>query len=403
MDEELAATCMTPKDHQKIKVIHVYKDFDTYNGLIETFLLMSREFDARKIEFKVCVFNYKGSTFGEKFRKRGGKLDSLNATWEDNPFIVYKLYKYLKKEKPHVVQTYILKPNLYGRFAARLAGVPVIISTELTLKDQAPSFISRFRDLFLHPLNALLNKRTDAIICASEAIKKQWENRKTREKLKVIYPPFDISKLVDTDQAISGGKVKRNGDWVIGIVGRLSEEKRHIDLMMAFKEVSLLFPHTRLLVVGDGYLREQLEKSADDLIIRNRTTFTGFTNNVFQYLREMDIFILPSRTEGSPLSIMEAMISGLPVISTGVGGIPEIVVDNETGILVQPKKPQEIAKAIIRMLSNPNEMRNMGKRGRERIMNHFHPRQFISEHEKIYSNLVAAKCHQVKICASHTS
>lgn len=394
---------MNPETPQRIKVIHVYKDFDTYNGLIETFLLMSREFDARKIEFKVCVFNYRGSSFGEKFRERGGKLDSLHATWEDNPLIIYKLYRYLKKEKPHIVQTYILKPNLYGRIAARLAGVPVIISTELTLKDQAPSFIRRLRDTFLHPLNAVLNTHTDAIICASEAIKKQWENSKTTEKLKVIYPPFDLSKLADAEQVFSRKKVARNGDWVIGIVGRLSEEKRHIDLMMAFKDISLFYPHTRLLIVGDGYLREQLERTADELAIRSRTTFTGFANNVFKYLGEMDIFVLPSRTEGSPLSIMEAMITGLPVISTRVGGIPEIVVDNETGILVQPGEPQEIEKAILWLLSHPDKAHAMGNKGRERIMTHFHPRHFINEHENIYCKLAAAKCHDVKVSAGHKS
>lgn len=388
---------------QKIKVIHIYKDFDIYNGLIEEFLLMAREFDTRKIDFKVCVFNYNGSSFGRKFCELGGKLDSLNAAWEDNPLIIYKLYRYLKKEKPHIVQTHILKPNLYGRLAALLAGVPAVISTELTLRDQAPSVVKRFRDLFLHQINAVLNRKTDVIICASESIKKQWENDETRRRLKVIYSPFDMSQVPKMDHASAHNGVKTKGDWVIGIVGRLSEEKRHVDLIDAFKEISPLYPHARLLIVGDGYLRGKLERYADELAIRNKINFTGFVDTIAEYLEQMDIFVLPSRTEGSPISIMEAMVSGLPVISTKAGGIPEIVVDNETGLLVQPGQPQEIAKAIIRLLSHPDQMRTMGNKGRERIMTHFHPRHFISKHENIYSNLVAAKCHEKKVFADHKS
>src|ERR1019366_10465186 len=105
------------------------------------------------------------------------------------------LYKYLKLAKPHIVQTYILKPNLYGRVAALLAGVPVIISTELTLKDQAHSVLSRLRDLVLHPLNGCLNKYTDVILCASEAIKQEWHTKRVSAKLQVLHPYFDPSKL----------------------------------------------------------------------------------------------------------------------------------------------------------------------------------------------------------------
>lgn len=149
---------------QRIKVIHIYKDFDIYNGLIETFMIMAREIDDKQFDFKVCVFKYRGGTYGKRFCELGGQLDSLGAFWEDNPLIIWKLYNYLKKERPHIIQTYILKPNLYGRIAALLAGIPVIISTELTLRNQAPGRLKRMRDLFFHPINSYLNKYTDVVI-----------------------------------------------------------------------------------------------------------------------------------------------------------------------------------------------------------------------------------------------
>lgn len=373
---------------QKIKVIHIYKDFDIYNGLIETFMIMAKEIDDKLFDFKVCVFNYSGSSYGKKFREVGGKLDSLDVSWEDNPVIIWRLYRYLKRERPHIVQTYILKPNLYGRIAAKLARVPVIISTELTLKDQAPTKLRRIRDVFLHPVNSFLNKYTDVIICASQAIKKQWQNEKTKEKLAVVYPPFDMSKLSSSQEKAAQISPRGNGNWVIGTVGRLSEEKRHVDLLKAFVDISKKFPGVTLLIVGDGYLRQNLERRVDELGIKGKVTFTGFQENVYKFLGKMDIFVLPSRTEGSPLSIFEAMAIGLPVIATNIGGIPEIVINEVTGLLVALENTNELSRAIVKLLSNPDIMKKMGEEGRARVITHFHPNKFISHHESIYKELV---------------
>lgn len=377
---------------QRIKVIHIYKDFDIYNGLIETFLLMAKNFDTKRFDFKVCVFNYKGSSYGKKFCDLGGELKSLNASWEDNPLIIYKLYKYLKKENPKIVQTYILKPNLYGRIAAKLARVPVIISTELTLKNQAPTVLRRVRDFFFHPINALLNRYTDLIICASEAIMKQWSDKDNVERFKVIYPPFDSSRLSDMKQSYPKKTDDKNEDMVIGIVGRLSEEKRHVDLLKAFVKVSAAFPKVSLLIVGDGYLRSRLEKKVESLNLQSKVTFAGFQENVFPLLREMDIFVLPSRTEGLGIVLLEAMSLRLPVIATNIGGIPEVVIHNETGILVPPERPSELARAIVKLLSDPEKMRKMGEQGRERVLKHFHPGNFIQQHENIYEHYYRQKC-----------
>ena len=373
---------------KRIKVIHVYKDFDIYNGLIETFMLMVDKLDKERFDFKVCVFNHKNSEFARRFCQMGGQLDSLQASWEDHPLIIWKLFKYFKKEKPHIIQTYVLKPNLYGRIAAKLAKVPVVISTELTLRNQAPSALRRLRDVFLHPLNAFLNKSTDMIVCASEAIKREWKTGKTEGRTEVIYPPFCKSEI---GQYRKKNNTEKNGDWVIGIVGRLSEEKRHIDLLKAFSHVIALFPKAKLLIVGDGYLRDKLKKITHDLNMDSSVAFVGFQKDVFKYLADMDVFVLPSRTEGSPISIFEAMSAGLPVISTTVGGIPEVVINELNGILVPPCDPDALAKAIIDMLSVPEKMRKMGKEGQKRVIRHFNPDLFIEKHERIYTNLVCGK------------
>jgi glycosyltransferase involved in cell wall biosynthesis len=379
------------KNQKKIKVIHIYKDFDIHNGLIESFLIFAKNFDKKSFEFRLCVFNYRGSSYGAKFQKLGCQLDSLGCSREDNPLIIGKLYSYLKKEQPHIVQTYILKPNLYGRIAAIIARVPVIISTELTLKDQAPTRFKRIRDRFLMPINGYMNNFTDQIICASEGIKRQWETKSTSDRIKVIYSPFDISKLSRIKEELSDKENYRTNGRVVGIVGRLSEEKRHIDLLNAFEEVLKTFPDARLLIVGDGYLRKNLEKKVTEMHLANNITFTGFQENVFTYLKKMDVFVLPSRTEGTPLSILEAMSVGIPVIATNVGGIPEIVIDNETGLLVSPESPLDLANSIKKLLSNPRMMNKMGQKAKALVLQRFNPINFIREHEAVYKSLLIKK------------
>jgi glycosyltransferase involved in cell wall biosynthesis len=381
----------TNGQNSRIKVIHVYKDFDIYNGLIEEFLLLARMMDPTTYEFTVCVFNYKGSSFGQRFQDLGGKLDSLNFRWEDNPLIIYSLYKYLKQAKPHIVQTYILKPNLYGRIAAILARVPVIISTELTLKNQAHSVPSRLRDLLLHPLNAILNKYTDVILCASDAIRQQWDTRALTARFKVLHPYFDPAKLQASDRRRDQTSLIGRDNWVIGTVGRLSEEKRQVDLIKAFDYVLKVFPKANLLIVGDGDMREKLTSLASRLGISGSVMFAGFQRNVFEYLDKMDVFVLPSRTEGFPIVLLEAMAVGLPVVASNVGGIPELVVNNETGMLVRPLRPKELSKAIVELLSDPERMCTMAEKGKRRVFSTLSAEQFIHQHESVYESALIAK------------
>ena len=375
---------------KRITIVHIYKDFDIYNGLIEEFLVLTKLMDPGAYDVRVCVFNYKGSSFGRRFQQLGGRLDSLQCDWEDNPLIIGKLYAYLKRVKPDIVQTYVLKPNLYGRIAALLARVPVIISTEMTLKDQAHSVATRLRDIFLHPLNAILNRYTDVVLCSSDAIRRQWSTRALAPRMKVLHPYFDPAKLQNSSQA-SDKYLRHKHNWVIGTVGRLSEEKKQIDLLRAFHDVRKSFPEATLLVVGDGEMRSQLTQVARRLGISESVTFTGFQSNISEYLEKMDVFVLPSRTEGFGIVLLEAMTMGLPVIATDVGGIPEIIVNSEIGILVRPSRPDELSKAITELLSDPARMRAVALRGKAHVLSTFSAEQYIHERETVYKSALAAK------------
>ncbi|MGB9802180.1 MAG: glycosyltransferase [Desulfofundulus sp.] len=138
------------------------------------------------------------------------------------------------------------------------------------------------------------------------------------------------------------------------------------------------------MVVGDGPLRRVLEEESRALGLEGRLFFTGERRDIPQILSLMDVFVLPSTTEGLPLTILEAMAAGKPVIASRVGGLPEVVVDGETGFLVPPGDPQALARALAQLLVNRQKAEEMGQKGKQRVMQHFTVQTMVRKIEEEY-------------------
>ena len=158
--------------------------------------------------------------------------------------------------------------------------------------------------------------------------------------------------------------------------------------MSALPAIASAHPDARVLVVGDGELREELVRQAKDLGVENTIVFVGERNDVPDMLRIADLFVLPSVSEGLPISILEAMANRLPVVATNVGGIPELVRDGETGALVPSGEPHSLARAVIELLSNPEKMQAAGAAARARLKTHFSQEIMVAKTEKLYQNLL---------------
>jgi len=374
----------------KIKVIHIWKDFDTYYGVHDQLLSLARYINRDEFDFSICIFNYKGNALGAEFKKLNVPIHDLKMSSQKSPMVILRLTQFLKKEKPHIIQTYCLNTNIYGGISGRLAKVPIIIPTELTLKDQAPSKIKRIRDRLLFPLNTLLYFFSDSVVFVSKNVKEKWIGRRESDKYRIINPPFNYEKYKNIEKS-EAKSINCRDEYTIGIVARLSEEKRHVDLIDAMPEILKKFPKLKLLIVGAGPLEYQIKKNVKQLNLIDSINFTGHKKNVFEELNKMNLFVLPSRSEGLGIAIIEAMVMGLPVVATHVGGIPEVVIDGETGILVPQKKPSFLADAIINLLSNPTKAKKMGERGKKRAFKIFHPKEFAKKHEELYKELFRKK------------
>jgi glycosyltransferase involved in cell wall biosynthesis len=174
-------------------------------------------------------------------------------------------------------------------------------------------------------------------------------------------------------------------------VARFSRGKRHKDLVSAAAALIARGHDVSVHLIGDGAMREELEDQVERLALGEQVQFLGMRDDVPQCLRELDIFVLPSRFEGLPLTVIEAMATGLPVVATNVGSMAELVEEGVNGFLVEPENPPVLANAIARLVSDERLRRQMGQQGRKMAVAQFDLQAAARQHEELYLRLLARK------------
>ncbi len=217
-------------------------------------------------------------------------------------------------------------------------------------------------------------------------------------RISVLYNGVDISHFTPVPGI--GCDVRRElglrcEDLVVGTVGRLSPEKGGVDLLIrAVKSLCLEYPHARLLIVGDGPMRPELEKVAAHTGLD--ALFAGTRNDIPRLLSAMDIFVLPSLREAMPIALLEAMAMRLPVVATLVGGVPEIVEDGKTGLLVPPDDESVLALALNKLASSPKLMSELAAAGQKHVQLNFTLDSMVAHVEQLYETLMAEKAVDVR-------
>ena len=176
-------------------------------------------------------------------------------------------------------------------------------------------------------------------------------------------------------------------------MGRLSREKAHIDLLEAFKLLCETKPDgsLKLIIVGDGPERSSLETAADSVGCKDRVIFTGQVSDVQPFYAMADVFALPSHSEGSPNVLLEAMAANLPIVATTVGGVPEMVENNVSALLVPPHDPPSLAAAITHLLSDTEMVRQMTTHASELIDSRYTPENYVRALVQIYREVIDAR------------
>jgi glycosyltransferase involved in cell wall biosynthesis len=304
------------------------------------------------------------------------------------------LYRLLRRERPHIVHTHTAKAGFVGRLAARLAGVPVIVHTYHG--HVLHSYYAPRTTWLLRRMERVLGLLTHRIVAVSEQVKRDLADYRVAnpEKISVIPLGFELKPFLDS--AIHRGSFRRelgvsNGAPLVGIVGRIFPIKNHRLFLDAAARVAAEEKAARFVIVGDGALRRQMEGHANGLGIADRVTFTGWRRDLPRIYADLDVLVVSSNNEGTPVSAIEAMASGCPVVATRVGGLPDLIDDGETGYLVPPGDADALGAAVIRLLRNHEAARRIGESARARVSERFTIERLVADTEGLYAGLLAKR------------
>lgn len=304
------------------------------------------------------------------------------------------LFLFIKKGKYDIIHCHTSKGGFIGRFAARLAGSKIIIYSPHgdVFKGYFNNMVTNIFIMF----ERFAAPFTDNIITLSKKGAERFLEHGigTRQQLKYIYNGIDIisykrTKTTRAEKRIELGLDK--DDFVCATVGRLVPVKGHQYLIEAIKKVVNKIPSAKFLFIGDGELMPDLLTQTKSLGLRKNIFFLGARSDIAEILNCIDIFLLPSLNEGFGIVLVEAMAMKKPVIATNVGGVPEIVVNETTGILLPPKDPEVFSSAIIRLYDTPEISLKMGLAGYNRARRLFDITTTVTEFESLYCDLIKKK------------
>ncbi len=324
-----------------------------------------------------------------QLRAEGIQVITLPRKMDPDLTRLWRLPQVLRRYRPDLIHSYLFVANAWARLAGRLLSLPVVISERNTLTQKGRGHRIVDRALAGWATLLIANSRAGAQLAIAR-------REIAPDRVVTIHNGIALERFAHTRD---GREVRKEfglgpSDPLVGVVARLAPQKGHHTLLQAMARVVESLPSARLLCVGDGPLRDELRREASRLGLERTALFVGQRADIPDLVAAMDVVVLNSEWEGLPNAIVEAMAASRPVVATRVGGIPEIVVDGDTGLLVPPADPTAVAGALLTLLREPEMAAAMGRRGRARVEEHFSLERMVADTEAIYERLLAGRLHE---------
>src|SRR5256885_8779959 len=309
----------------------------------------------------------------------------------------FRLARLIRRERPQILHTHTAKAGTVGRVAALLGGHrrrPIVVPT--FHGHGLRGYFGPLRSLFFRLLERWLASRTTALIAVSPQVRDDLVSLgiAPRERFAVIRLGIQLDERVAAEQ---NGRVDSRrylgipeDRFAVGWIGRMTAVKRTDDVLVAFKRLRENGVEATLCLVGDGPDRVGLEQRAHDLGIVRDTLFLGYQEDVAPFYAAFDALVLPSSNEGTPVSVIEALGAGRPVVATRVGGVPDVVRDGEEGFLVEPGATDELAERLGQLARDPALRERMGKQGRDRVLPRYAVERLVDDIDRLYRSLLEA-------------
>lgn len=382
---------------EKIRIVYFITSLESGGTERQLALLLEGLPDQQYEKHIVCLSGL--GPLNEQFQKHAASINDLNYRrlryqgkfiWKNIPSSVnsvLKLVTILRRLRPDILHSLIPVCNVMGALAGKLAGVPVIVCSRLSLGN--------YRDS--NSLFASLENFTDRfftlIHCKSEGIRDDVMRREPvdPDRLKVIYNGIKIDSF---GRAFDKAPLREELGLtltapVVGMVANLKMYKGYHDMVKAVPAILEKHPNARFLFVGrDDGIQHELIALAKSLSIKDNIIFAGERHDVPKLLQLMTLLVSASHEEGFSNTILEAMASGLPVVATNVGGNLEQIADGLTGHLISPGRPSEISAAVNLLLDDPAEAQKMGRRGNLRITRNFSHKAVTDQMMNFYKDAI---------------
>jgi len=368
------------KPYRKLHVLHIIPNLGT-GGAERLVVNLVKSFDKDRFDVAVCILYPKSGTTFEKHLEKSeipiyylGKHKGLDLR------MIPRLYRLFQDFKPLSVQRYALIPLILCRIPARFHTVHSIAQKEV---DAPGKIVHR---LAFHMGGVIPVSISQEV---ARTVEKLYKVRTP-----IIYNGIPTKHFQSTEEARSIWRKKegiKSSEVVFLHIGSFSPQKNHRLLVEAFAQATKKRSDLKLLLVGDGELRPDIEKIVREKRLEQNIHFLGLRQDISELLSACDIFILSSNYEGVPMTILEAMAAGKPVIATAVGGVPEVVKDGISGLLVPPQDIQALSNAMVRLADDSSLREGMGKEGRKRALEWFDINLIVRQYEELYLKVLGDK------------
>lgn len=373
-------------------VMHIATGGEEVGGISQHLWTLAPHLERSGFRVEVVVLG--GGILLQQARERGIRASAVPKRGRGDLLAIARLSSLLRRRRPTLVHTHTLSTNFYGRFAALMAGVPRIVTTVHSFMGELRRYDPRGRlgNRLLFWQNQRMNRFADRLVAISAGVR-QWllDAGVPAHKIRLIRCGIDLgeaggwaSERKEARRLLGLG----SDDWVIGNVARAHPVKDQAGLLEAAIPLLRGEPSAKLVIIGDGPERRRLQSRARSSGVEGQIVVAGELPNAREIMPAFDVFALSSRLEGIPLSLVEAMAAERPVVATRVGGVPELVVDGVSGLLVPPGSPEQLRAALARIRADGDLASRLGLAGRRTVEQTYDARRMGEATADMYRELL---------------
>ena len=364
----------------KIKVLHI--TFNMGIGGTEQVIrqILGNSDSERFIHEILCIDGSIGS-IGKELQSKGFYIESTQRKSGTDLKLAGYIRRYISQRKVHVLHCHQYTPYFYGVMGALFTRAKVIFTEHGRFYPDRHNFKRKL----VNPLLGLRTAQVTAISKSTADALTEYEYI-PRDKINVIYNGIkDLDeKQYDRNKLLN--ELGLSADYrYVGTISRLDPIKNHSMMIKAYSEVKQKLPDVKLIIIGDGDKMSDLKQLVKDLDIEQDVVFTGFIDNPQRFITLFEIFLLSSFSEGTSMTLLEAMSLAKPCVVTDVGGNPEIVKDFETGLLVVSDDAKKFSSSIMKLIANLNLLNEYGTASRHRFIEKYSVERMVESYHALYS------------------